>query len=225
MGSRKNVRILRDSAHQVVAESLAGAGTVVYGTSPTANDVSAVAPTLRIDPAGATRTLDMPVEAGSVGVSFLIVNTADAAEALTVRSSANATIGTILQDETAIVACDGTAWHVFVGATASRLAVVADPGDGVAIPVVVSSTVAITTAGAETRTLAIPTFAGQTIDISLDVDGGDCVITVAAAINQTGNNTLTGADAGDHIGLVGVTVGGALVWRLVANDGWALSTV
>lgn len=103
--------------------------------------------------------------------------------------------------------------------------VIADPGDAGAIAVTKSGTCALTTADAETRTLAIPTFAGQVIDISLDVDGGDAVITVAAAVNQTGNNTLTGADAGDHIRLVGVQVGGALVWRVAANDGWALSTV
>lgn len=104
-------------------------------------------------------------------------------------------------------------------------AVIADPGDGGAIPVTRSGTCAITTTGVDdTRTLAIPTFAGQVLDISLTVDAGDAVITVAAAVNQTGNTTLTGADAGDHIRLVGVTVGGALVWRVAANDGWALST-
>jgi len=103
---------------------------------------------------------------------------------------------------------------------------IADPGDGGAIPVTRSGQVAITTTGVDdTRTLAIPTFAGQRLDISLDVDAGDAVITVAGGVNQTGNNTLTGADAGDHIELVGVQVAGALVWRVVANDGFALSTV
>lgn len=103
--------------------------------------------------------------------------------------------------------------------------VIADPGDGGAIPVTKSGTCAITTTGVDdTRTLAIPTFAGQVLDISLDVDAGDAVITVAAAVNQTGNTVLTGADAGDHIRLVGVQVAGALVWRVAANDGWALST-
>lgn len=104
--------------------------------------------------------------------------------------------------------------------------VIADPGDAGAIPVDESGTCAITTAGAETRTLAIPTFAGQEIAISMDVDGpGDCVITSAEAFNQTGNNTITLNDAGDFILLVGVTVGGALRWRVAANDGAALSTV
>lgn len=104
-------------------------------------------------------------------------------------------------------------------------AAITDPGDAGAIPVTRSGNVAITTAGAETRTLAIPTFVGQDLTISMDVDAGDAVITVAAAINQTGNNTITLDDAGDTVKLVGVQVGGALVWRTVVNDGATLSTV
>jgi hypothetical protein len=103
---------------------------------------------------------------------------------------------------------------------------IADPGDGGAIPVTRSGTVAITTTGVDdTRTLAIPGKAGIKLAISLDVDGGDAVITVAAAINQTGNNTITMGDAGDTVVLAAVQVGGALVWRLIVNDGAALTTV
>lgn len=102
---------------------------------------------------------------------------------------------------------------------------IADPGDAGAIPVTKSGSVAITTEDAETRTIAIPAIAGITIAISLDVDGGDCVITAAAAINQTGNNTITMGDAGDIIVLTAVQVASALVWRVVVNDGCALSTV
>ena len=103
---------------------------------------------------------------------------------------------------------------------------IADPGDGGAIPVTKSGSVAITTTGVDdTRTLAIPALAGITLAISLDVDAGDAVITVAAAINQTGNNTITMEDAGDTIVLAAVQVAGALVWRMVVNDGNTLSTV
>lgn len=105
------------------------------------------------------------------------------------------------------------------------VAAIADPGDAGAIPVTRTGQVAITTAGAETRTLAIPTFAGQRLTISMDVDAGDAVITAAAAINQTGNNTITLDDAGDTVELVGVQVASALVWRVVVNDGATLSTV
>jgi len=102
---------------------------------------------------------------------------------------------------------------------------IADPGDAGAIPVTRSADVAISTADAETRTLAIPGLAGITLAISLDVDGGDCVITAAAAINQTGNNTITMDDAGDTIVLKSVQVASALVWRVVVNDGCTLATV
>lgn len=102
---------------------------------------------------------------------------------------------------------------------------IADPGDGGAIPVGRSGQCAITTTGVDdTRTLAIPTYVGQLLVISLDVDAGDAVITAAAAINQTGNTVITMADAGDTVVLVGVQVGGAKVWRVVSNDGATLST-
>ena len=102
-----------------------------------------------------------------------------------------------------------------------------DPGDGLAIPVTASGVCALTTteAGGETRTLAIPAFVGQQLTLTLDVDGGDCVVTVAAAVNVTGNNTLTLDNAGETIVLVGTQVAGALVWRVAANDGVTPSTV
>jgi len=114
-------------------------------------------------------------------------------------------------------------WNVKV--TTAALAAIADPGDAGAIPVTRSGSVAITTEDAETRTLAIPGIAGIMLAISLDVDGGDCVITVAATINQTGNNTITMDDAGETIILVAVQVAGGLVWRVLNNDGCTLTTV
>ena len=102
-----------------------------------------------------------------------------------------------------------------------------DPGDAGAIPVTASGVCALTTVegGGETRTLAIPAFVGQQLALTLDVDGGDCVVTVAAAVNVTGNNTLTLDNAGETVALVGTQVAGALAWRIAANDGVGLSTV
>lgn len=104
-------------------------------------------------------------------------------------------------------------------------ALIADPGDAGAIPVVRSGNCALTSAGAgETRTLAIPAAAGITADLSFDVDGGgDIVVTAASAINQATNTIMTFSDAGEHIRLTAVQVAGALVWRVVANDGVVLS--
>lgn len=115
----------------------------------------------------------------------------------------------------------------FVSAAAGKYvpALIADPGDAGAIPADQTGNIAITTAGAETRTLAVPGTAGLVLAISMDVDGGDGVITVAAAFNQTGNNTITLNDAGDTVVLTSVQVGGSLVWRVVSNDGATLATV
>jgi len=113
-----------------------------------------------------------------------------------------------------------------LAATAKPLSTaVADPGDAGAIPVTSSGTCPIVTAAAETRTLAAPAYAGQVLVLALKTDGGDCVITAAAAVNQTGNNTITLNDAGDTIVLVGVESGASKVWRVVVNDGCTLATV
>ena len=104
--------------------------------------------------------------------------------------------------------------------------IIADPGDGGAIDVSRSGYCALSTGGAETRTLADPTYRGQQLDLVLLADGGDCVVTTASAMNQTGNNTITFADVGDHQRLVGIEdAAGSFEWREIANDGAALSTV
>lgn len=103
--------------------------------------------------------------------------------------------------------------------------VIADPGNAGAIPVTKSGSVMMTSAGAETRTLAIPTFKGQRLALVCDTYVGDIVLTVAAPANQAGNNTLTFGAARDCCVLLAITIGGALKWQLIANNGVALSTV
>lgn len=102
---------------------------------------------------------------------------------------------------------------------------IADPGAAGAIPVTKSGRVPIVSAGAETRTLAAPTFPGQELQLELKTDGGDVTLTCATGLNQTGNNTAVTADAGDILLLKAIEVGANLRWRVAANDGWALSTV
>jgi len=92
-------------------------------------------------------------------------------------------------------------------------AVIADPGDAGAIPVTESGHVALVTADAETRTLAAPTYAGQTLVLSLKTDGGDCVV----AFNTTA--TATFDDAGDTLMLVAIENGENLEWAVVGNSG------
>jgi predicted RecA/RadA family phage recombinase len=102
---------------------------------------------------------------------------------------------------------------------------IADPGNAGAIPVTDSGSVDIVTTGAQTRTLAAPSYTGQLLLVSMKTDGGDCVITCATTVNQTGNNTVTLNDAGDAVLLVGKTNGANKRWSVASNDGATLSTV
>lgn len=102
----------------------------------------------------------------------------------------------------------------------------ADPGTGVAIPVTRSAYVGLTigSAGAETNSLAIPTFLGQQMILNADTVGtGTRAVTAAQAINQAGNTIMTFGAARDMIKLEAIKVGGALRWTVMANDGVALS--
>lgn len=123
---------------------------------------------------------------------------------------------------TAVAVGANLRWRI-TGGDLNVANVIPDPGTGAAIPVERSGTVAITTAGAETNTLAIPTFKGQRLSLIDDTHVGNRVVTSAQAINQAGNTVMTFGAAADFIELVATTVGGALRWRVAANDGVALS--
>lgn len=103
---------------------------------------------------------------------------------------------------------------------------IADPGSGAAIPVTSSGCVSLALAGAgETNTLAIPTVVGQELHITVAsfVAMATRAITVAASFNAAGNTVITLDAAADTILLRAANVGGALRWRVVYNDGAALS--
>lgn len=69
-----------------------------------------------LDPGGATRVVTLPT--AELGLMFFIINTADAAEDLTIKNAAATTLGTISQNEGALIVCDGTNWYVtMVGTT------------------------------------------------------------------------------------------------------------
>ena len=105
-------------------------------------------------------------------------------------------------------------------------ALIPDPGNGGTIDVSRSGYLELTTTGAQTRTLPDPTFRGQVLDIVFIVDGGDCVVTASSPVNQTGNNTITFTDVGEHTRLVGAyNATDGWEWKTVANDGAALTTV
>jgi hypothetical protein len=102
---------------------------------------------------------------------------------------------------------------------------ITDPGASGAIPVANSGYVPLVTAGAETRTIAAPTFSGQELLLYMKTNGGNCVITCSTTVNETGNNTITFDNTGESCRLVGVEEGSNRRWRLTAVDGAALTTV
>lgn len=100
---------------------------------------------------------------------------------------------------------------------------IADPGNAGAIPVGQSALVALTSAGAETRTIAAPKFMGQHLDIICDTYVGNIVVTVSAAFNVAGNTVITFGAAGHRATLTAHQIGGALRWKIGATDGATLS--
>src|SRR5687767_248040 len=79
--------------------------------------VAADAPSMMaLDPGGAARNVDMAaVDAqGMEGKVWIIINAADAAEVITVRSAAAATIVTLTQNECAIIMVAGGVWRGYV---------------------------------------------------------------------------------------------------------------
>lgn len=104
--------------------------------------------------------------------------------------------------------------------------IIPDPGNAGTIDVSHSGYCELTSAGAETRTLPDPTFRGQILDLVFVSDGGDCVVTASSPVNQTGNNTITFTDVGEHTRLVGsYNATDGWEWKTVVNDGAALTTV
>jgi hypothetical protein len=116
-------------------------------------------------------------------------------------------------------ALSGDAAAMLAAGLGAPFLLIADPGDGNAIPVTDSGNCAMTSAGApETRTMAIPTLVGQQIRLSHDVDGGgNIAVTVAGGIDSVGNTIITFGDAGDAAILDAMQVAGALVWRIAGQ--------
>lgn len=63
-----------------------------------------------LDPGGAARTVVLPAEETNDGLPFWFFNAADAAELLTITNDAAATIIALRGGESALVACNGSAW-------------------------------------------------------------------------------------------------------------------
>jgi len=105
--------------------------------------------------------------------------------------------------------------------------VVADPGDAATITPPAGALIfscAVTTAGAETRVLGAPNFAGQRAIITLAVDGGDLTMTNASGWLDGGvsDDVVTFGDAGDSM-ICEAHGTAATDWRVTSEKGVAFA--
>jgi len=70
-----------------------------------------------LDPGGAGRNVDLPGD--SIGQAYLVVNTADAAEDLTVRDADDNTVAVVSQNEAAYFVNTGSGYTALLGAAAT----------------------------------------------------------------------------------------------------------
>jgi len=167
---------------------------------------------------------------GDVTISNAGVTAIGAVKVVTAMIAADAVNGTKLADNAVdsehITAASVDTAHLAITTTPNAKAIVA--AHAAAIPVTGNGDVALTIAdAAETNTLAVPTFAGQEICISVDTRAGTGArtVTVISAINATGNNTILFDAAGEFIILRGIKLSATFAWRVSASDGATLSTV
>lgn len=115
---------------------------------------------LFLDPGGAGRTVLLPAEAR--GLWFVVVNTADAAETLTVKEDAGSTtIGTIEQDTIGLFFCNGTTWYDLTYFAEAFL-------DGVTAGTVTASKAVVVDANKDIGTFRHVTMSGNLVNSNTD---------------------------------------------------------
>lgn len=93
--------------HPFMLPELLGVVTLAAGLTLTAQYRNV----LKLDPGGAHRDVLLPPE--QPGLWYLFVNGADAAENLVIKDdSGGTTVGTVNQNEAALVVCQGTTWYL-----------------------------------------------------------------------------------------------------------------
>ena len=104
--------------------------------------------------------------------------------------------------------------------------VLQDPGAGGTITISRYGTLCeVTTATAESRTLAAPLRSGMLCTVILTEDGGDLTLTVnptsGTAYGYNGDNatTIVYSDAGDFVQFYSIEIGSECVWRVLGHEG------
>lgn len=202
-------------------------GMFTFATQPIAN---AAMGTMRC--AGGPPLVEVVKATGGISVGNAVYWDADGSPvggtalsgAATTTSTANTFIGRCIEAagssaETVLVEC--SIGVVVAGGLENEIT---DPGDGEAIPVTATGHCGLVSTGADTRTLAAPSFVGQQLLLFHKTDGGSCVVTCATTVNGTGNDTITFTNVGDSILLHAIAEGSNLRWRCAVADGAALTT-
>ena len=89
--------------------------TLLVSGTAASNQTVITSNVLLIDPAGSGRNITLPAEASSTGLFLLIFNTADGAEALTIKDDGGTDIIVLDQNQHGIVFCNGTSFIGFMG--------------------------------------------------------------------------------------------------------------
>jgi hypothetical protein len=97
------------------AITCAAAHALLVSGTAAANQTVITSNVLLIDPGGAGRNITLPAEASSTGLFLLIFNTANAAEALTIKDDGGGDIIVLDQNQHGIVFCNGTTFIGFMG--------------------------------------------------------------------------------------------------------------
>jgi hypothetical protein len=93
-----------------------------------------------------------------------------------------------------------------------------DPGNAGTITVNRSPhVVALVSAAAETRTLAIPTSALARCKLYMKTDGGDITLTVTGGYNEAGDTTFVFSEVGQFAIFEAIDVSGTLTWRMTSS--------
>ncbi len=99
-----------------------------------------------------------------------------------------------------------------------------DPGSAGVISAVRSAVMALESNVATTRTVAAPVFEGQRLMLHATTNLTTTnQVTFSAAINAAGNTAIASGNSASIAQFIGVHNGTAMVWRLVANQGYTLA--
>ena len=95
-----------------------------------------------------------------------------------------------------------------------------DPGDAGSIVVDRSPCIVnLVSAGAETRTLAVPSRVGALCTLVMKTDGGDITLTVTGGYNEDGDTSFTFSEVGQFVTFQAVDISGTLTWRKLSDYG------